>query len=447
MRAWEKALLALTLCVLLGGCSQFSQVRDLLSVPSYSAQNEALKRAFESDYGKSVQYKSPISGQYLSAFVVTDLDGDDTDEALVFFLPDAFTTTVHVGVLDYIGGEWQRTGELEGGGSDVYSVETIDLDGDGMQEVILCWSTLESGRVMSIYGCTHSPFSLLRLSETAYDAKLLADLDDDGSMEIVTTYLDPSGGVQTAQARVFGKSQSGISVLDRCDLDSKVRGYGGMILQRTDTGSVLYVDAYKGETQMITEVLSWDARTSTLQSLLLDGETLTNEQTWRGSAIPCRDLDGDGVPEIPCQREVLDGSELWKGGKRLDRQLYLTQWCAVRDGALVPKLESLVYTTKWLFTIPDAWRGRFTVRVDQDADKWDFYQTDIETGDSVGYLCSVIFTAETRWEQNRDTIYADWNELCTSGDDTVLVYGINTESPLGVGEPQLREAFGYLGGE
>ncbi len=444
MRAFGKALLALTLCVLLSGCSLFSPVRELLAVPSFSAQNEAVKHAFESDYGKNVQYKSPISGQYLSAFVVTDLDADGADEALVFFLPDAFTTTVRVGILDCIDGVWQRTGEIEGGGSDVYSVETIDLDADGVREVILCWTTLESSRVMSVYGCSKEPFSLLRLCENVYTAKLAADLDGDGSIEIFSTHLNSAGGNQTAQARVLRKNESGISVLDRCDLDSKVSRYGEMFVQRTDTGAVLYVDAYKGESQMITEVLCWDERTSTIFAPLLDAETLTNEQTWRSTAVSCRDVDGDGVPEIPCQRETFEHSGVWKGEEPLDRQLYVTQWCAFRDGELVPKQESLVYGTKWQFIVPDAWRGRFTVRVDADADKWDFYQTDPETGDSVSYLCSVIFTAKTQWEQNRDNLYADCTELCAAGEDTVLVYGINTESPLGVGETQLREAFGYL---
>ena len=444
MRAFGKALLALTLCFVLGGCSLFKPVRELLAVPSFSAQNEAIKRAFESDYGKNVQYKSPISGQYLSSFVVDDLDADGTDEALVFFLPDAFTTTVHIGVLDCAEGTWQRTGEIEGGGSDVYSVETIDLDADGQQEVILCWSTLESGRVMSIYGCTKAPFSLLRLSENAYTQKLAADLDGDGSIEIFTTHLSSAGGSQNAQARVLRKTESGISVLDKCDLDSKVSGYGESYLQKTETGSILYADAFKGDSQMITEVLCWDARTSTMTAPLLDGETLTNEQTWRSTPIPCRDVDGDGVPEIPCQHEVLEKSEVWKGDRQIDRQLYITQWCAFLGGELVPVLESLAHGAQWMFSIPDAWRGRFTVRIDQDADKWNFYQTDPVTGESVGYLCSVIFTTAARWEENRSGIFADCTPLCTGNEEMVLVYGINTESPLGIGEAQLREAFVYL---
>ena len=41
-------------------------------------------------------------------------------------------------------------------------------------------------------------------------------------------------------------------------------------------------------------------------------------------------------------------------------------------------------------------------------------------------------------------VYADCIELCAAGDDMALVYGINTESPLGVTETLLREVFGYL---
>ena len=445
MRRWGKALAALTLCLVLSGCSLFAPVRELLAVPSFSAQNEAIKRAFESDYGIHVQYKSPISGPYLSSFVVSDLDSDGADEALVFFLPDSFTTTVHVAILDCVDGTWQRTGELEGGGSDVYSVETIDLDADGLSEVILCWSTLESSRVMSIYGCTDAPFSLVRLSEHAYTEKLAVDLDGDANTEIFTIDLYSAGGSQTAQARVLRKTESGISVLDKCDLDSKVSGYGGISVQRTDSGSVLYVDAYKGELQMITEVLCWQTQTASLRAPLLDSETLTNELTWRDTSAPCRDVNGDDVPEIPCQREPLENSEIWKDDVRLDRRLYITQWCAFRGDELVPVLETLVHGARWMFTIPQTWQGRFTVRMDQDADKWTFYETDPVTGESVGYLCSVIFTTKTRWEGNRSGAYADYTVLCAENEDVVLVYGINTESPLGVAEAQLREAFGYLG--
>ena len=436
-----KALAALLLCVLLGGCTLFSPVRDLLSAPAFSAQNEALRRAFESSFGRQVQYCAPISGAYLSAFVVEDLDGDDGEEALVFFLPDTFTKTVHIGVLDCTDGVWQRTAEFEGGGSDVYSVEMVDLDMDGRTEIILCWGTPENARVMSVYAGTDAPFSLQRLSEDAYTEKLLADFDDDGETEIFTLSLSSEGGSQTARARMAGKSGDLISVLDQIELDGKVSGYAGITMQKTDFGSVLYADAYKGETQMITEVIRFDADASALTSPLLDDQTRTNERTWRSVPIRCRDIDDDGIPEIPCQRSVLPGAEIRQEDALHDYMIYLTQWCRFQDGDLLPVQNCLVHEDlRWQYRIPDSVRTQFTLRVDPEAGTWSFIEYDPVTGTHGAHLFSVAFTTRARWEEERGSVYASYTLLRAEGEDVLLAYTAQDETT----EPSLNDAFEYM---
>ena len=441
MKTVLRVLAAAALCLLLGGCTLFTPVRELLAAPAYSARNEALRRAFESAFGRQTQYCAPISGAYLSSFVVEDLDGDGDEEALVFFRPDTFTTTVRIGVLDFADGEWQRTAELEGGGSDVYSVELADLDNDGVREVVLCWSTADNTRVMSVYACTDTPFSLRRLTETAYTAKLLADLDGDGQTEIFTLLLSSEGGVQTAHAYAARKKDLRIFTLDRIELDSRVSGYAGIYMHRAEPGCVLYADAYKGDDQMITEVICFDAETSSLSAPLFDPQTRTNERTWRSIPIRCRDLDGDGAPEIPCQSKMLPGAEARRDGTLSEYPIYLTNWCAFRDGELVAVQDSLVHDDlRWQFRIPDSMQGRFTLRAERDIDAWSFVRFDPVTQSCGEQIFRAVFTTRTRWEENRESVFAPYTLLCEENGDVLLAYGM-TES-----DEQLRDAFEYIGG-
>lgn len=441
MRTACKTFAVLLLCLLLGGCTLFSPVRDLLSSPAFSPGNEALRRAFESSFGTQVQYCAPISGAYLSAFVVDDFDGDDGEEALVFYLPDIFTSTVHIGVLDCEDGVWLRTAELEGGGSDVYSVERIDLDTDGSTEIVLCWSTPDNSRVMSIYACADAPFSLQRLSEQAYTEKLLADFNSDGRTEIFTLSLYSEAGSQTARARMSEKSGARIALLDQIELDGKVSGYAGVLMQKTDFGCVLYADAYKGEAQMITEVIRFDAASSSMTAPLLDAQTRTNERTWRSAAIRCRDIDGDGVPEIPCQRDTLPGAEALRGDTLRAYTVYLTQWCAFRGDDLVPVEDCLVHENlRWQFRIPDDLRARFTLRVDPDADTWSFIEFDPETSAHGTHLFSVAFTTRAQWVKERGSVYASYKLLRSEREDVLLLYEAQDSEMLST----LSDAFTYM---
>ncbi len=423
----------------------FSSVSELLSPPYYSQESEALHQAFHAGFGKNTQFRSPISGDYLSAFVLEDLDRDSEQEALVFYVQDSFNKTVHIGVLDQINGQWQRTADLEGNGSDVYSVQIEDMNADGKKEVVVCWTTPENTRVLTVYACTGSPFGIARIGDCTYTQMLLADLDSDSFIEILTLELISAAGAQTAQATVFRLTSNGLTILDKRYLDGKVSRYESMIFCPSEEGCAVYVDAFKGESSMITELIIWNAQTQTMSLPLLDAQSQTNELSWRGEQIRCRDLDADGVPEIPAQKETLPGSEVWQNGVREEADLFVTQWYSFRGGRWVQVLRTIMCTESgFMFRIPQDWEGRFTVSVYKDSDKWNFYEVDRRSGKWGEYLCSVIFTTTDQWESLKKTTYSGYDPLLTEEGHMLIVYGINAESTLGVSQERLLESFVFL---
>ena len=440
----RRLLLPVLICLLFCGCTPFYAVSELLSPPQFSADNAALRKAFEATAGKNVQYRSPVSGENLSAFLLEDLDADGEREALVFYSPDSLDSTVHIGVLEQTDGVWQSVQDVACSGSDVFSAETLDMDCDGQTELIVCFGMPDGSRLMSVFSCAAQPFSLIKLSDNSYTAMRCADLNGDGQTEIFTIFLYPDAGGQTAQARVLQKTQTEVSTVDKCFLDGKVTGYGDIFLCPTDTECVLFADAYRGDSEMLTEVIVWDRESKTMRAPLLDGQTRSNTKTVRYTRVASRDIDGDGMPEIPRQSSEFRHGEIVRNGMTVASPMYLTEWCAFRGDDLEPIQQSLVYTDgKCMFNVPQDWTDKFSVVSDPDKGQWDFYSIDPRTDERVGYLFTALFTTRTQWTNQRDKL-SDYTPLLTAGEEMLLVYGINTESSLFLSEAMLKDAFMML---
>ena len=71
--------------MLLSGCTFSTSIDGLLSPPKLSLEQEQIYDALRRAAGSSISLKYPKTGGYLSAFIVSDIDGDGEDEALVFY--------------------------------------------------------------------------------------------------------------------------------------------------------------------------------------------------------------------------------------------------------------------------------------------------------------------------------------------------------------------------
>ena len=142
-------------CLLLSGCHALDvfSVDSLLRPPKLTGENARIQKAFESAVGSDVQLMNPLTGDLSSAFVFCDYDADGQDETLVFYAKTDAPSEVHVRFMDYSAGEWRSVGDVNGNGSEVYSVELINADADDYQEILVAWTVSDSKRskFLSIY--------------------------------------------------------------------------------------------------------------------------------------------------------------------------------------------------------------------------------------------------------------------------------------------------------
>ena len=79
------SLCSVLLAFFLSGCSIGVNVDNMLTPPKLSGQQEQIYQALKDTTGSAISLKYPKSGSYLSAFIVSDIDGDGLDEAIVFY--------------------------------------------------------------------------------------------------------------------------------------------------------------------------------------------------------------------------------------------------------------------------------------------------------------------------------------------------------------------------
>lgn len=330
--------------------TRFKSPENAMVPPRQSEENQEILQAFQSSIGRATNYqlKYPRAGKYRNAFTFTDLDGDGTNEVIVFYSAGT-TETTRMNVLDRQEGKWVSVLDSEGYGMDVYSVDFDDLNGDKNSEAIISWVVLPNTQnrnltVLEFEIDQKSHLKMRPLLEQQYRYMGIADMDGDSHDELLVIWANNGDDVSQVYASLFkmDKDSAVHAYGKRAALDNGVSGYSSLKFQKTKDRTVAFLDAYKGEHGMITEIIWWDKDKDSLVAPLSDNDALTNTETYRPSRIPSRDISGDSTIEIP----LLTGSAETSGGdlKSNETQVPLVCWHSVKISGDTVRLVPQDYT-------------------------------------------------------------------------------------------------------
>lgn len=307
--------LAVVILMLCSGCSlNFFSVESLMSPPSQSGKNGEVEKNFKklmSD--KTVQLRTPASGDYQTAYILYDINGDGSEEAFVFYTDSSVDASVRMAFLECINGTWVISADVKGGGSSVYDVSFADLNNDGLSEVFVSWSLFESktSRILSIYKIrsgSNGVFTLNTLDTMGneyFNAKAVVDFNGDGKKDIVLINIDDSSDVQKSFFRCFSLNDSDELVkFAETKIDSSITTVSNIQCDtvKTDKGETarVFIDCLKTDSAMFTEMLYWNSSKLTAVRAIKNPSVTT----LRNSKVICRDIDGDGVFEIPVNTKL-----------------------------------------------------------------------------------------------------------------------------------------------
>lgn len=374
----KKILIGLIFIMLfISGCS-FSnfETSNLMHPPKATGEMAQIQALIEKTVGADILFKYPQNGDFKSAIIMHDLDGDTREEAIAVYQLAAQDTQSYIMIIDKVGDNWQVVKTLNAQGTDLDKVCFGDINGDGKDDIVLGWSSYTSyGKELTVILYEDGNYSVLTPNET-YSDVLVSDFDNDGKSEILTLSVSKREDTQSdsdidkaARAKLikFDTETKKFSVADSALIDSTVVKYNHVKFGKIDdiqSGAV--IDAVTDKDRTTSEVVYWDKFDKKLKAPLYNAKTLSSTAFLRDSAIPSSDINNDGIIEMP-KVDLTDGSN--------EKLTYILSWFKYNTvNHSNDYVESIIMNGKdsYIFVVPGKWKsetqGAYKIRFTYDYD-------------------------------------------------------------------------------
>lgn len=400
--------------VLLTGCAFGTSIDTLMSPPKLSLEQEQIYTALTDAVGDSISLKYPKSGKYLSAFIVEDIDGDNGNEAVVFYEKTGLAVeenTLRINILDSDSGKWRSVYDTPADGSEIERVMISKLGENQRMNLIIGSSLINrSEKMVTVY--SYSSGQLEPTFSESYSFIDVTDLDHDDNNEFLL--LKGSSNNDPAAAEAYKLDSTGKYHKSYIELSGGFTEFDSISYGRLNGGNKgLYIDAVSGTGFIQTDIIYMDK--DGLHKIFSNSEE--SNATLRPSGCNSYDVDGDGQLEIPVQT-ISPGYENASEGERIN----LTNWLYINENN-EPELKYTSYYSVgdgYIFIFPEKWSNKVTIKRDAINDEIVFceYNKGSESGE-IGRELLRIYCAEDE-ASREDRLYTGYMMLRTKGDSSYL---------------------------
>ncbi|MCL2512877.1 MAG: hypothetical protein FWF08_03155 [Oscillospiraceae bacterium] len=435
--------------LILSGCSAVSPApaERLIRAPKLTGENALLQKAFEGAVGKDIVLKTPLSGSYRSAYVLYDFDGGETPEtfAFVFYAERDNEFVARMNVLKRFENGWESIFDDAGYGSEVYEISFADMNGGGYKEVIVSWKLMDAKSNKYVYVYCYDKNgeakgdAFKKILAEQFTVMLPIDLSGGGKTEIFTAVLDTSQTRPTAVAKLLGIDKNNkFTLLGSVNLDASASSYMDIKTDEKDGVKRLYLDGFKGENQMLTEIIYWDKEKGRLVSPLYNPKSASVTETLRPRGAECVDINGDKIIEVPSFISMLNSYCVYSAAES-KAPLIMNVWSQYKDGELVPIVRYIEDgMKKYRFSIPYEWLDKIAVETDANTGVTTFSQLDTTDVNNSQLFEIYYYTAE-QWDALADK--TKLAELESSDKETVVFRITPLGAKFGVTANKVKEHF------
>lgn len=397
-RIWMLLILAVT--CLLTAC-QIRTVEQMYQVPKRPESYNALQSVMDAAMA-GMEYSAPRTGENQQTVQTADLDGDGIREYLLFAKSDEEKP---LSVLIFAQQEeaYVLMDTISCTGSSFDQVEYVQMDGVGGMEIVL-GCQLSEQVPKSVYVYTFREGASQQILTVNYAKFIPSDLDEDGLCELLVLRPDEEYGI----AELYGMEEG---ILER---SKEVRMSGPTTkLRRIITGKLhggipaVFVGTTVEESAIITDVYALIDGVFT--NVSLSNESGTSAQTLRNYYVYADDIDEDGEVELPSPIVMKQLEDRW------GTEQYLIRWYAMGpDGSETDKMHTYHdFVGGWYLELDAAWANRISVF--RNGNEYSFY-----LWDEAGKDAEKIFTVYALMGQDREEQAVIDNRFVVHKQDSVI---------------------------
>lgn len=294
----------LTAC-LLGGCGM-ATVEEMYTPPRRSPAYQDLQKAIDSAM-VGMEYASPLYGENRQTVQAADLDGDGTDEYLLFARDTSDSPMkILVFVRDQEGCRLQEIIESKGTAFDL--IEYVDLDGQGGLELVVGRQVSNLVlRSLSVY--TFPEGKSQQMMSVNYSRIVLADLDGDETAELMVVTRGESDE-DNAVASLYSFDNGAMTRSREVSMSESSDHIKRIMVSKLHNGTnAVYVASTVADSTIITDVFA--LKDGQFTNVSFSNESGTSVQTLRNYYVYADDIDNDGILELPDLIDMKSVENTW----------------------------------------------------------------------------------------------------------------------------------------
>ncbi len=324
----------LMLTMLFAGCSALNaNVDELLRAPLLEGGYTDLQTTITNTFGKNAHLEYPSKGELLSPFLFGDWNGDNIEDAAVFFtLPDI--PNVQLAVLYKDNEDNWKISDVSALLSDtIEQLQTISIQNNSKNEILITYD-FQNQKYMSVFSINDN-LELNKILESQYTQFLLEDFTHDNCDDLVivleqtlattqapnssettsgtiqenTVPTTSSPTVQTAtnlQLLLLTYNENDFIHTQITGLNAEqFTGYAQISVSRHSSGVAhLVIDGWTSNANdhLASSIISFNEETVQFENAILLGtsDLYADSQRYIRTLLS-QDIDGDGIIEIPTQ--------------------------------------------------------------------------------------------------------------------------------------------------
>ncbi len=434
MKKWICSALAAVMLILLTGCAETS-ADDLYQLPQLSEGYLRLQGAIDEVLSSGAVYAAPSAGANRQPIQREDLDGDGVREVLAFFNVSGSDRPLKIIIFRNEDDRYYEIARIEGEGSGIESVAYLDMDSDGVREVAVGWQMAAGISMLSVYSL--KGWQVNQIVNTNYSEFTVCNIDESQGSEILVLRL--SASEMSGEAEHYAMTADGEIVNFRARLSSGVEAL--LRVRTTDLlggSSAVLVESTINGSGIVTDIFVH--RNGKLSNITMDESAGFSVRTVRSYGAYCRDVNGDGVLDVPHPVALPVTSE--------NTTYYMLEWYAYYGygGSRQVATTYNNYADAWYLSLPRDWIGHIAVRREDGiaGERTIIFSTiDKNGGRDVDFLAIYTFTGENRAERAA----SGGRFVLLNGDTTVYSAKLLAEESqiaLPISREMLIENFGII---
>lgn len=430
--------LLILVVMLFSGCSKFNiEISELITPPDPTGELNEIRQALFEYAGEDITLRYPKSGDFRSAFIIEDIDGDGTEDALAFYstLSEESTTVMHVNLITKLEGEWVSVSDNAVESSAIESVEFIELSNDKIPEILVRWKiSSRPTDMLSVFGFSNGGLTLEIQQECSY--YIACDISGSEVPEFVIISSDSVAKKATANIYRFEKYD--VTNLATCPLDVEITElYSTQVSKLANGLPALYIDAAKSTLGTITDVIYLD-ESGSFKNLFIDEDGTQNIETLRVSNALSYDIDSDEIPEIPLLKQLPS----IRGTSQNDI-VYLTEWHKCDENGLnYLRSNYMNHNDGYAFSIDEDWKDVLTIAKSDDSTERVFYEYSEDMALATHELFRIKVVKSEDYDKS-DEAYSDYFEIAQN-DSSVYLGKINPLNEWEITEQTVLNRFDFI---